>query len=37
MKHWGEMARILKANIESHLEDAASSVGEDLFCTLYAL
>jgi hypothetical protein len=35
MKHSGEMARILKANIESHLEDAASGVEEGLFCTLY--
>ncbi len=36
-KHAGEMTRVLKTRIESHFEDAASVVGELLFCAFYSL
>jgi len=36
-KHSGKLARILKTDIESHVENTASSVGEHVFCTFYSL
>jgi hypothetical protein len=36
-KHAGEMARILKSDIERHFQDAMSAIAEPLFGAFYSL